>query len=192
MIDITPNNNRWYKLDDLPNEEWKDIVGYIGYYKVSNYGRIKSLNRPYSKEMIMKFEYHNGYARIVLTKNGIKKHYAVHRLVALAFIPNQTNLPEVNHKDENPSNCRIDNLEWCTHSYNINYGSRNDRVTQKRGRPVDQFSLNGDYIQTFPSISKAAKTIHGNTTSICYCCKYTQHQACGYIWRYHNAKKGGD
>lgn len=188
MIYITPNDTRWYNLDDLPCEKWGDVPSYSGYYRVSNYGRIKVVERPYRKEIIMRFEYCKGYPRVTLTKEKIKKHYRVHQLVAQVFIPNPNNLPEVNHKDENPNNCRVDNLEWCTHSYNINYGTRNERVTQKRGMAVDQYTSDGIYIKTFPSMGKAAKSINGSTTSIYYCCNNIRNKTKGYKWKYHDER----
>ena len=65
-----------------------------------------------------------GYLRLPLTINNKAKSYLVHRLVALAFIPNPNNYPEVNHKNEDKTDNRVENLEWCDRSYNINYGNR--------------------------------------------------------------------
>jgi len=102
-------------------EIWKDIKGYEGLYKVSNYGNIKSLPREkYRKtEMILsqKIKKH-GYKDINLSKDGIIKTHPVHRLVALAFIQNVNNKPCVNHIDCNPSNNNILNLEWVTYLEN--------------------------------------------------------------------------
>lgn len=126
----------------MEEEIWKDIKRYEGQYQVSNFGRIKSLDRfitqlnngklitrRYPGKMFnLKPENKTGYVPAVLTKHNIAKYYLVHRLVAEAFIPNPDNLPQVNHKDENTSNNCVDNLEWCTNSYNVNYGSRNDKV----------------------------------------------------------------
>ena len=112
-------------------EIWKDITGYEELYQISNYGRVRSLDRYDSmgrfKEGIMLKTYDNGngYKKITLYKNGLCKTFSVHRLVAIAFIPNDNNLPQINHKDENPSNNHVDNLEWCTNEYNSNYGNHN-------------------------------------------------------------------
>lgn len=149
------------------NEEWRDIVGYEGLYQVSNLGRIKSLgNDKTKKEKILKPQlYKNGYYRIWLYKNGNKKRYLVHRLVALAFIPNSNNLPCVNHKDEDKSNNSVENLEWCSVSYNINFGNRNKLVGEINviklknhkllSKPVLQFDLEGNLIAEYPSIKEA-------------------------------------
>ena len=116
-------------------EIWKDIEGYEGLYQVSNKGRIKSLNRIDSRgrkvnEKILSSKPNNkGYLRVHLYKNGKRKPFSVHRLVAIAFIPNPNNLLEVNHKDENKENNTVDNLEWCNRKYNTNYGSRNERAS---------------------------------------------------------------
>lgn len=117
-------------------EEWREIEGYEGLYQVSNLGRVKSLARVVMringvllsvKERILKFRLDNGgYVRVCLSKDGVEIGYSVHRLVAMAFIDNPLNLPEVNHKDENKKNNSVDNLEWCTSLYNNNYGSHNE------------------------------------------------------------------
>ena len=97
-------------------EEWRDIEGYEGLYQVSNLGNIKSLKDNYgrSRIKILKLKKRkDGYIQINLHKNGIIKTFRVHQLVARAFIDNPNNLKEINHKDENPSNNRVDNLEWA-------------------------------------------------------------------------------
>lgn len=120
-------------------EEWRDIKGYEGLYQVSNMGRVQRLDKyivdvsqggirtRMFKGHIMNLTIHNvsGYVSMYLSKNGKKKRYLVHRLVAEAFIPNPDNLPEINHKDENKVNNCVENLEWCTPKYNANYGERN-------------------------------------------------------------------
>lgn len=103
-------------LDD--GEEWRDVVGFEGYYQVSNWGRVKTVSHKSKdgrnvKEQIRKAQ-GSTYLAIDLWKNGTAFHKSVHRLVAEAFLPNLDNLPEVNHKDCNPKNNRVDNLEWVT------------------------------------------------------------------------------
>jgi len=115
-------------------EEWRPIEGYEGLYDVSSYGRVRSLDRYdnrncFRKGHILKQSNDGrGYMSIVLCLNGIFKRYLIHRLVAQTFIPNPDNLPQVNHKDENKSNNRIENLEWCNQKYNNDYGSRKERI----------------------------------------------------------------
>lgn len=110
------------------NEIWKDIQDYEGKYQVSNLGRIKSLQRWsgkkfYNREKILTpyINKKNGYAYIYLTKNNKGKNIRVHRLVAKAFLDNSNNYSDVNHKDCNRTNNNVNNLEWCTRSYNIKY-----------------------------------------------------------------------
>ena len=124
----------------MTEEIWRPIVGYEGLYEVSSYGRVRSLDRydnknHFRKGLIMKQNDSGngrGYMSVILCLNGKIKKYLVHRLVAQAFIPNPDNLPEVNHKDENPGNNNVTNLEWCDHSYNINYGTRKDKVRESQ------------------------------------------------------------
>ena len=114
-------------------EIWKDIIGYEGLYQVSSYGRVRSLDRYdsrncFRKKRILKLCANRlGYLKVGLWSNGKVKHHLVHRLVAEAFIPNPNNLPIINHIDENPSNNNVDNLEWCTAKYNMNYGTIRER-----------------------------------------------------------------
>lgn len=130
-------------------EIWKDIRGYEGIYQVSNLGRVRSLDRHVDykwrdkvvtklfKGKVLRLSYtSDGYLMIYLRKDGEDKYYAVHRLVAQAFIPNPSDLPFVNHKDECKDNNQVDNLEWCTHIYNCNYGTAIARMRQKvTGKP---------------------------------------------------------
>ena len=107
-------------------EIWKDIEDFNGTYQVSNLGRIKMLDYIASdgrklKGRIRRTSKNNSGYTIINIKS---KHFLVHRLVAKAFIPNPNNYPQINHKDENKQNNRVDNLEWCTNKYNNNYGSK--------------------------------------------------------------------
>ena len=104
-------------------EIWKDIKDYEGLYQISNLGRVKSLNyNNTGKEKIMKvLTRDDKYQHITLTKSGKQKQYYIGILVATAFLDNPDNLPIVNHKDCNPSNNVVSNLEWCSYSYNNSY-----------------------------------------------------------------------
>ena len=108
-------------------EEWRAVPGYEGLYEVSNKGNVRNVRR---NTLLRLSKTNNGYIRISLCKNGIKTGLTVHRLVAELFIPNPDNLPEVNHKDEDKTNNRVENLEWCDHKYNMNYGTRNIRAKE--------------------------------------------------------------
>ena len=101
-------------------EEWRAVPGYEGLYEVSNMGNVRNV-RKNTLLRLSKDCY--GYIQVSLYKNGRRTGLRVHRLVAEIFIPNSENLPMVNHKDEDKSNNRVDNLEWCTAKYNMNYGT---------------------------------------------------------------------
>lgn len=127
-------------------EVWKNIPNYENLYQVSNFGNVRSLNhirkngtnKYLQKGRILKPQKTSNYLFVRLSKNGESKQYLVHRLVAEVFILNEFNYKEVNHKDENKYNNNVSNLEWCSHKYNINYGSGNKRrsiseIKTKRG-----------------------------------------------------------
>lgn len=121
------------KVESLPNEIWRDIRGLEGYFQVSSYGRVKSLFRidrvnnggfTRRETLLTPHDKGDGYMIVMLGAKPIKaktKMFLVHRLVAEAFIPNPEQHPCVNHKDEIKSNNHVDNLEWCTYSYNVRY-----------------------------------------------------------------------
>lgn len=115
----------------LPKEIWKDIPGYPD-YQVSQAGHVRSLNYNHTgKKRRLKLQKdRNGYLLVKFYKNGEQKNFLVHRIVTTAFIPNPNNYPCINHKDENPSNNCIDNLEWCDVKYNNNYGNHNKKISQ--------------------------------------------------------------
>ena len=106
-------------------EIWKDVPDYEG-YQISNLGNVYSLK---SNKMLTKQD-KRGYLVVTLYKDNKKHYISVHRLVALAFIPNPYHYEQVNHKDEDKKNNVVENLEWCTSEYNINYGTRTDRARQ--------------------------------------------------------------
>lgn len=124
-------------------ENWKDIPGFDGKYQVSSYGRVKSVARyrksrndtlVFVPEKMLKGKTDkDGYIEYALCTGTHKKmkYYRVHRLVAMAFIPNPLNLPIINHKDECKSNNRVENLEWCDYSYNRNYGTMPDKFNHQ-------------------------------------------------------------
>lgn len=171
-------------------EIWKPAVGFEGLYEVSNLGRVKSLNyRRTGKERILKprrIEKKSGnvYYAVHLYKDGKAYDKPVHRLVAEAFIPNPDNLPEVNHKDENPLNNHVGNLEWCTQSYNYNYGTRIQRIAEKLSKPVYQYSLDGKLIKEWSSTREIERQTGYSNSYISKCCSGKYKTAYGFIWRY--------
>lgn len=181
-------------------EIWKDIKDYTG-YQVSNMGNVRSLNfHQTGKVQVLKLRKNkNGRIYVNLYKDGKKKFCQVHRLVVTAFLENPDNLPQVNHKDENPSNNRVDNLEWCTSKYNNNYGSHNQRVSEaKRGVPlseetkrkmsipVAQYTKEGNLIAVFYGANEAERQTGINNSNITACCKGKLKTCGNFIWKYAN------
>lgn len=152
----------------------KDVVGYEGLYAVTSCGKVWSYRR---QKFLKPGVNHKGYLFVNLCKNGKVKCSRVHRLVAEAYIPNQDNLPQVNHKDENKSNNCLQNLEWCDNKYNHNYGTINER----HKKPILQFTLDGEFVREWPSATDAGKELKGH---ICDCLKGRRKTACNYIWKY--------
>lgn len=166
-------------------EIWKDVPGYEGVYKVSNKGRLYSLKRfkvlkPYTNKC--------GYKMIMLQRNKVSHYTSIHRLVASAFLPNPNSLPQVNHKDENPSNNNVENLEWCTAKYNINYGNRNRKVSDK-ALHISQYTKDNKFVAEYPSISYIVEAFGYNESPLYKCCQGTRKSAYGYIWKYTNGSK---
>ena len=173
---------------------WRDIKNYEGLYQVSDKGEVRSLNyKKTGKVQILKPAKNNcGYLLVTLSKNGKRKGFLIHRLVAEAFIPNPDNLSQVNHKDEIKTNNNYLNLEWCTASYNNSYGTRIERVSEKRtgvfntkiSKPVKQFDLRGNFIQEFPSIMEVERKFGYNNSHISSACNGKRQTANGYRWSY--------
>ncbi len=154
-------------IERLKTEEeiWKDIPGYEGYYQASNFGRIRTLQLN-STPLIMKASKIGGYYRLNLTIGKKNRSYMVHRLVAMTFIPIPQELLdqgytietlEVNHIDECKTNNKVENLEWCTREYNINYGTCQQRKAEAMGIKRTLFDLQGNVIKTFQSATELGK-----------------------------------
>lgn len=117
----------------------KDIPNYEGLYAITEDGNVWSYrNNRFIKSFLRK----NGYMQVLLVKDGTKKSWKVHRLVALTYLPNPNNYPEVNHKDENRINNCVDNLEWCPHDYNCNYGERLNRISDSNTKRFNIYTDN--------------------------------------------------
>lgn len=159
------------------NEIWKDIEGYEGLYQVSNLGRVKS-----KRKMLKPIE--GEYKKVGLSKNGIQQTYYVHRLVAKTFISNPDNYTHVNHKDENKHNNLINNLEWCTNKYNINYGNAQDKKAKHQIRyKVVQKDSNNNVIKIWESSREVAYTLGYNIRTIRKSAK-NKLKNYGYYWDY--------
>lgn len=183
-------------------EVWKDIKDYEGLYMVSNEGKVKSLDRisvsirngrrQNIKGAILKAtKAFNGYYCVGLYCNGKVKRNYVHRLVAEAFITNPHHLPQVNHKDEDKSNNCVENLEWCTARYNINYGNTKNKISIANrnndylSKPISQYDKDGKFIKEYPCASQAQRETGIDASSIRKVCNNIpkHNTAGGYIWK---------
>ena len=171
-------------------ELWVSIDGYDGLYSISNFGRV--LSHHWGKTRILRQRTnHRGYAMVNLTKNSRLKTFRVHSLVAQHFLPNPNGLTETNHKDENKLNNRVDNLEWCTRSYNVNYGTRNERQRLSVVKGVIQYDKKGVAIAKYDSLTKASRMVGISVQHIAACCKKKYPYAGGFIWRYATEVQNG-
>lgn len=159
-------------------EIYKDIEGYEE-YQISSYGRVKSLK--FGKEKILKpIKDKKGYLMVILSKQGTQKHYKIHRLVAQAFIDNPNNLPQVNHKDEDKTNNVINNLEWCNQKYNNNYGTRNQRQSEKMSKQV----LCVETGKVYKSTHQVERQLGFAQQYISQCCNGKYKTAYKFHWKY--------
>lgn len=185
-------------------EEWKDIPGYEGLYQASSFGRIKACERIiqyingkkiHKKERILSPANSYGqYLSVGLVKNKAHKTYNVHYLIALTFIDNPANLRCVNHKDEDKFNNLVDNLEWCSYSYNTRYNDGMRRRIDTRNKnnsfgcekKVYQYDLKGNLIKLWPSVKSISRELGYKVTNISSCCLGKQYRktAYGYKWSY--------
>lgn len=195
-----------------------ELFDYTGYYEISNFGQVRSLDRvvtDWRGEVLLKGKIKNsvsdadGYLVVSLHKEGKTSMFKIHRLVATAFIPNPENLPQVNHKDENKQNNKVDNLEWCTAKYNRNFGTciergrntslKNDSYNKSRdkakrtliergsyGAPKPILKINpltGEVIKEYASATLASAE-HGNNSHISDAALGKRNIAAGYKWIY--------
>lgn len=161
-------------------EEWRDIEGYEGLYQVSNLGRVRSLK--FGKERVFGNSANNrGYIMCALRKNKVRKTHEVHVLVAEAFIPNPNNYTVVHHKNHNPKDNRVENLEWMDRGEH--QSMHNVERCSKRVDQID--SKTGDVLHQWNSTNEAARELGYDQSAISKCCQgklYKTHK--GYIWKY--------
>lgn len=169
---------------------------YLDRYEVTRDGRVISkeftdtIGRVKKEIELKQGTTVDGYKKVVFCKNGCRKTYLVHRLVALLYIENPHNYPQINHKDESRDNNNVDNLEWCDVIYNNNYGDRSLKASKttrnnKFSKPVNQYTMDMELINTYPSIMEAKRNGFHNG-HIIDCCKFKTKHHKGYIWRYAN------
>ena len=199
-------------------EYWKEIKNFEN-YQVSNLGNVRSLDklivcgsrnhkiyeRKHKGKILAQAKNKKGYCIVGLRKNGKTITKQVHLLQMTTFVPNPNNYRCINHKDENPSNNFIyinddgsvdlekSNLEWCTHQYNITYGTAIKRRVEKllnneiRSKPIIQYDLDGNFIKEWPSLNEIKRNTTYSIGNICKCCS-NNYPFCktykGYVWKY--------
>lgn len=152
----------------------------------------------------------NGYSGIELRNTNGRKRISVHRLVALTFLPNPHDYPQINHKDENKLNNHVSNLEWCSAKYNMNYGTgaktRHEKIDytkqsyklnaikngKKVCRPVARYSISGQYIDSFESAADAKRKLNLISNHISECASGKRSTAHGYVWKYERSEDLSD
>lgn len=168
-------------------------------YCIDDAGRVyNTKTQKYRKPSITK----QGYCSVDLYNKGVMKRFLIHRLVANAFIPNPLKLPQVNHKDENPLNNDVNNLEWCTAKYNMNYGEGAKtrhlkidyskpiykKIARENGKlaskPIIQISIEGKILNRFSSIKEATQKLNIKNHHISSCAAGKRKTSNGYIWKY--------
>ena len=178
---------------------WKPLFGYETLYEISNHGDIRNLRTGKLRKLQVNKE---GYYSVTLVKNKRCKTCRVHKLVMETFKPEQKyfkimnnehaddiNKCElvVNHKDENKLNNYVDNLEWCTVTYNNNYGSLSERR-----KKIIQYDLHGNFIREWECIKYASESTKIYRTNISECCRNLRKQAGGYVWKYKSSVREPD
>lgn len=188
-------------------EEWKDVVGFEGLYQVSSFGRVKKSN---GRELSQRKD-KDGYLIVTLFKEKIRSDCKVHRLVGMAFIENPNNYLVINHKDENPSNNHVENLEWCTVKYNCNYGNRNKKLSESQkkcshehvkgeknffygkhfsrglhpqSKRVAKLDSQGSILAVFDCTKSAAESVNCSPSAISLGCRGKRKNIKGYQWKY--------
>lgn len=187
----------------MEKEFWRDIPSHLGLYQASNLGRIRTypkhvcyyndlgeeIDIVIGGDILQSSISKNNREVIVLSNDGELHGKQVGRWVAQAFIPNPNNLPEVNHIDENPLNNRVENLEWCTREYNVNYGTRNSRASATRRKlykkNIGMYAPNTNILlkvfHNYVEINEFfQKTVHPNVIATC---KGLRKTCVGYSWR---------
>ncbi len=197
------NSERWLSMDNLDGEEWRPVVGYEDIYEVSSYGRVKRLPynsngktigrkkvfiRHYDGGILKGSVCKNGYRRVTLTKNGKNKFYHIHSIVAQAFISNPRRFPCINHKNEDKTDNRVENLEYCSYKYNNEYNGCKERARRTRiskvGRPCRATNIKDGSVRIFPSLSDAWRALGFNKYHIYDVVRKVRKTCNGYIIDY--------
>ena len=182
-------------------EVWRDIDDFNG-YQVSNLGNVRSLNyNGTGNTQLLKSSLsgpNRGYKSISMQVGDIVIRRNIHRLVARAFIPNPNDLPEINHIDEDGTNNRVNNLEWCDRAYNLNYGNRTQKFIDAKSIPILQYSLDNVFIKEWKSQTEICKELGLDKGSLSHCLhgyrvkegvKCPVYSYAGYKWKYKNIEE---
>ena len=193
----------------MTDVRWMPISDYEDYYEVSNTGLVRSIDRLVKNshsEYIRKGQVltpslsNSGYLQVQLSiRQKTKPHY-VHRLVAEAFIQNPDNLPQINHKDEDKTNNNVENLEWCSRKYNMNYGTFPQKRKEKalremnavgKSRRVYQYDYSGSLVNIYPSLHEVERSTGIKQDKISKSCRNKGgHRTCnGYVWSFEEMTK---
>lgn len=173
-------------------EIFKDIKGYEGKYLISNFGKVISLKKSI---LLTLKKINTGYWVIQLWKNNRYENFLVHRLVGIHFVPNPTNLPQINHKDSDKENCRADNLEWSTQKENIIHAIKSGKFNPRtmvgrsgKDSPVSkktgQYNLVGELIKKWENAADIKRELGLSLSGISMCCSGKKKHCGGYIWRH--------
>jgi len=173
----------------LEGEIWKDIPNYEGLYQASNLGRIKSISRKNHKIKYQE-KIWSDYMCIAIYKNSKRLYTGVHRLVALAFIPNPENKPTVNHINAIRDDNRVENLEWFTHQEQVDDAWKVRKIVSKTGKDhksskrVYQYSKDMEFIADFDSLTIASKETGYPIATIAFVCRGIRKCPRGFNWSY--------
>lgn len=167
----------------MMGEEWKEVYGFDILFEISNKGRVRTKHhgkQGYKKEYryIEPTDNGNGYLRMNVRQNNHPKTIYIHRLVADAFVENPNKYCEVNHKDENKHNNVAENLEWCLHRYNCNYGTRNEKCGGKKQIRCKETGI------IYESVKHASDVFNVGKTALSNCLKGRSKTCAGYSWEY--------
>lgn len=185
------DRRKQYDTSSLDDEEWRDVPGYEGIYKISSFGRVLS---SYSRKILVPCysgNKHKQYYAITLVKDSVKKRYYIHKLVALAFIPNPNGYTDIDHINTNRDDNRVTNLRWCNQSMNMNNPITRAKIQASRAkgdrtcfchREVVQLK-DGELINTFKTASSTQR--YGfEKYCVSSCCKGFSNSHRGFQWMY--------